>query len=230
MFSIAKAAERYEPGSGSQASFAYDSIRADILCGHHMPNKKLKVHELALSLGISPGAVREALFRLVSEHLVETRDQRGFAVTPVSITDLQELTDLRCDIESIACRRSVERGGIEWEGGLVAAQYKLRATSARFTEDGEVSLEFLAAHAAFHQALVAAAGNQRLLAIRAQLYEQYQRFRAFYSHVAGRRHLAADHDKLAEFALARDADALVETIVDHVSQTTRRIIQAIEHS
>src|SRR3546814_1104788 len=91
MFSIAKAAERYEPGSGSQASFAYDSIRADILCGHHMPNKKLKVHELALSLGISPGAVREALFRLVSEHLVETRDQRGFAVTPVSITDLQAL-------------------------------------------------------------------------------------------------------------------------------------------
>src|SRR3546814_3583666 len=52
------------------------------------------------------------------------------------------------------------------EGGLVAAQYKLRATSARFTEDGEVSLEFLAAHAAFHQALAAAAGNQRLLVIR----------------------------------------------------------------
>src|SRR3546814_9410187 len=65
-----------------------------------MPNKKLKVHELALSLGISPGAVREALFRLVSEHLVETRDQRGFAVTPVSITDLQELTDPSCDIRS----------------------------------------------------------------------------------------------------------------------------------
>src|SRR3546814_15020333 len=128
-----------------------------------MQNKKLKVHGLALSLGISPGAVREALFRLVSEHLVETRDQRGFAVTPVSITDLQELTDLRCDIESIACRRSVERGGIEWEGGLVAAQYKLRATSARFTEDSEVSLEFLAAHAAFHQALVAADGHQRLI-------------------------------------------------------------------
>src|SRR3546814_5127049 len=81
------------------------------------------------------------------------------------------------------------------EGGLVAAQYKLRATSARFTEDGEVSLEFLAAHAAFHQALAAAAGNQRLLVIRAQLYEQYQRFRAFYSHVAGRRHLAADQDR-----------------------------------
>src|SRR3546814_15647078 len=95
-----------------------------------------------------------------------------------------------------SCRRSVERGGIEWEGGLVAAKYKLRATSARFTEDGEVSLEFLAAHAAFHQALAAAAGNQSLLVIREQLYEQYPRFRDFLSHVAGRVHLEADHDIL----------------------------------
>src|SRR3546814_5273582 len=86
---------------------------------------------------------------------------------------------------------------------------------------------FLAAHAAFHQALAAAAGNQRLLVIRAQLYEQYQRFRAFYSHVAGRRHLAADHDKLAEFALARDADALVETIVDHRSEEHTSELQSL---
>ncbi len=227
MLSEAKIAERYEPGTGSQAGFAYDSIRSDILCGNYMPNKKLKVHELAQNLSISPGAVREALFRLVSEQLVETRDQRGFAVTPVSITDLQELTDLRCEIESIACRRAVENGGLEWESGLVAAQYRLRVTSAHYAETGEVSMDFLAAHAAFHEALAAAAGNSRLLVLRAQLYEQHQRFRAYYAHLAGRRHLAAEHDTLADLALARDADGLVEAMVDHLSQSTRRIVKAI---
>tara|TARA_R110000782_G_C14818323_1_gene413535 strand:- start:9921 stop:10613 length:693 start_codon:yes stop_codon:yes gene_type:complete len=230
MLSVAKMSERYEPGAGSQAGFAYDAIRSDILCGTHMPNKKLKVHELAHSLSISPGAVREALFRLVSEQLVETRDQRGFAVTPVSITDLQELTDLRCEIESIACRRAVQQGRLEWESGLVAAQYSLRVTSAHYAETGEISMEFLASHAAFHAALAAAAGNSRLLAMRAQLYEQHQRFRAYYSHLAGRRHLAAEHDTLAELALARDADGLVEAMVDHLSQSTRRIVQAISES
>jgi GntR family transcriptional regulator, carbon starvation induced regulator len=228
MLSNVTSAERYEPGLGSQAGFAYVTIRADILRGLHMPNKKLKVHELALQLGISPGAVREALFRLVSEHLVETREQRGFAVTPVSVADLKELTDLRCEIETIACRRSVERGGIEWEGGLVAAEYRLRATSAGLTDDGPVSLEFLGAHAAFHEALTAAAGNTRLLSMRSQLFEQYQRFRAFFAKFAGRRHFAADHEQLFKFAMARDADALVEEMVDHLSQATRRIIQAIE--
>src|SRR3546814_19145355 len=102
----------------------------------------------------------------------------------VSITDLQELTDLRCDIESIASRRSVERGGIEWEGGLVAAQYTLRATSARFTEDGEVSLEFLAAPASFHRALAAPAGNHPPLVIQSQLYAQSTPLLAFYYHLA----------------------------------------------
>ena len=230
MLSIARANDQYEPGNGSQASFAYDTIRADILCGVHMPEKKLKVHELALGLRISPGAVREALFRLVSEHLVDTRDNRGFAVTAVSVADLRELTDLRCEIESVACRRSVERGGLEWESGLVAAQYKLRATSARYSETGEVSTDFLAAHAAFHEALTAAAANARLLALRSQLYHQYERFRAYYSRFAGRHHVASDHEHLCELALARDADALVHAIVEHLSSTTKRVVEAIEAS
>ena len=232
MLSIASARvnDRYEPGTGSQASFAYDTIRADILCGVHMPEKKLKVHELALNLKVSPGAVREALFRLVSEHLVDTRDNRGFAVVAVSVADLLELTDLRCEIESVACQRSVERGGLDWEGGLVAAQYKLRATSAGYADTGVVSTEFLAAHAAFHEALTAAAGNARLLALRSQLYQQYQRFRAYYSQFAGRHHVAADHEHLCELALARDGNTLVQAMVDHLSSTTRRIVEAIEAS
>ena len=230
MLLTVKDTERYEPESGSQASFAYDTIRAEILCGGHMPNKKLKVHQLALGFGVSPGAVREALFRLVSEDLVETRDNRGFAVTPVSVPDLLELTDLRSEIESVVCRRSVERGGIDWESGLVAAQYRLRATSARFAATGEVSLEFLNAHAGFHEALGAAAGNTRMLSLRAQLYEQYQRFRAFFSQFAGPRHVAADHDKLVELALARDADELVKAMVEHLSDGTRQIVSAIERT
>ncbi len=226
MLLTARPADRYEAGSGSQASFAYDLIRADILRGRHVPNKKLKVHGLASELGISPGAVREALFRLVSEQLVEAREQRGFAVTPISIAELQELTDLRCEIEAIACRRSVERGGLDWEGGLVAAHYRLRTVAGRMTEDDTVSLDYLSAHASFHEALAAAAGNARLLALRADLYEQYQRFRAFFAHLAGNRNLMADHDMLTELALARNAESVVRAMVEHLSSTTRRVVQA----
>ena len=92
-------------GPRSQTSLAYEVIRSDILNGRHLPEKKLKIQELALELDVSPGAVREALSRLVPEQLVVSRDQRGFVVAPLSIADLIDLTDLRCEIEAVALRR-----------------------------------------------------------------------------------------------------------------------------
>lgn len=39
------------------------------------------------------------------QQLVVSQDQRGFHVAPLSIADLRDLTDLRCEIEAIARRR-----------------------------------------------------------------------------------------------------------------------------
>ncbi|MDI1364291.1 MAG: GntR family transcriptional regulator, partial [bacterium] len=98
------------PSPRSQTRLAYEAIRADILTGKHAPDRKLKIQDLAADLKVSPGAVREALSRLVPEQLVVSLDQRGFVVAPLSVADLEDLTDLRCEVEAIALRRSVERG------------------------------------------------------------------------------------------------------------------------
>jgi len=49
----------------SQTSMAYETIRGDIIAGVHEPGKKLKIQDLADELNVAPGAVREALSRLV---------------------------------------------------------------------------------------------------------------------------------------------------------------------
>ena len=64
-------------GPRNQTSKVYEAIRSDILSGRLVPEKKLKVQELAVELDVSPGAVREALSRLVPEQLVVSRDQRS---------------------------------------------------------------------------------------------------------------------------------------------------------
>src|SRR5579871_2366228 len=114
-------------GPRNQTTVAYEAIRADILSGRHVPEKKLKIQELAEEFGVSPGAVREALSRLVPEELVVSRDQRGFIVAPLSLADLADLTDIRCEIESLALRRSVELGDVNWEAGILAAEHRLRS-------------------------------------------------------------------------------------------------------
>lgn len=211
----------------SQAAHVYEVVRGDILGGRHTPNKKLKIQDLADTLGVSPGAVREALSRLVPEQLVISRDQRGFVVAPLSIADLEDLTELRCEIETVALRRSVERGDIEWEAGLIAAEHRLRATPMRVPNGpGPAVSAWVTAHASFHAALVAAAGSHRLLTLHAQLYEQSERYRGLSGLVEGNRNVEDEHRNIAKLALTRDISGLVDAATAHLRLTTRLIVEA----
>lgn len=213
----------------SQATYAYETVRRAIVSGVHTPGKKLKILDLAAELSVSPSAVREALSRLVPEQLVVAREQRGFAVAPLSIADLEDLTELRCEIEAIALRKSVELGGIEWEAGLLAAAHRLSATRPLLsTETLVINPEWISAHASFHATLVAACGSKRLLALHAQLYEQSERYRGLSAHADSERKVHDEHREIIDLALARDADALIAVTLEHMRMTTRLIIMAAQ--
>lgn len=212
-------------GPRNQTSVAYEAIRSDILNGRHVPEKKLKIQELAEELGVSPGAVREALSRLVPEQLVVSRDQRGFVVAPLSLSDLADLTDLRCEIETLALRRSVASGDVNWEAGILAAEHRLRSKLAA-TGDENPRLQWTRNHAAFHSALISGCGSRRLIALHAQLYEQSERYRQLTFDLETDRDVEAEHHHIVEFALARDADALVRAMVAHLHKTTELIVRA----
>ncbi len=215
----------YAEAPRNQTTVAYEVLRADILNGRYPPDKKLKIQELAEELGVSPGAVREALSRLVPEELVVSRDPRGFLVAPLSAADLADLTDLRCEIESLALRRSVELGDVNWEAGILAAEHRLRGKIALVGgEDPQV--KWRQNHAAFHTALVSGCRSRRLLGLHAQLYEQSERYRGLSFHVDADRDVEGEHHRLVEFALARDADGLVRAMVEHLRFTTKLIVDA----
>lgn len=218
-------------GARSQTTLAYEVIRADILKGRHVPEKKLKIQELAEELQVSPGAVREALSRLVPEQLVVSRDQRGFFVAPLSIADLEDLTDLRCEIEAVALRRSVERGDIDWEANILAAEHRLRREPLVVGETQEaLNPEWVDRHAAFHYALVSACGSRRLLALHSQLYEQSERYRGLSLHVKAPRDVGDEHHVITSLALKRDAEGLVRTMIAHLRRTTDLIVSAASQS
>jgi GntR family carbon starvation induced transcriptional regulator len=211
----------------SQATLAYQRIRGDILSGRHIPGKKLKIQDLADELKVSPGAIREALSRLVPAQLVVSRDQRGFAVAPLSIADLEDLTNLRCEIDAIALRRSVELGDVNWEAGLLAAAHRLKATPMRLQgRKAPINPDWVAAHGAFHAALVAACGSPRLRALHAHLYEQSERYRQMSAKVDSNRNVDEEHQAIFELALAHDANGLVDAMSHHLRMTAQLIVDA----
>ena len=208
----------------SQTSAAYARLRRDILGGRLQPGEKLKINELAATLQVSPGAIREALSRLVPEQFVISRDQKGFVVAPLSIEDLEDLTDLRCEVESIAMRRAVERGGVEWESLVLASAHRLLKTEKLSPSDR--SLEWVERHQAFHGALVSACGSRRLIELQAQLFQQSERYRGLSVHMEAERTIDEEHGKMVDAALSRDADRLVAHMVYHLRETTARIVNA----
>ena len=210
----------------SQTSFVYARLRSDILMGRYAPSERLKISELAESLDVSPGAVREALSRLAPEQLVVPRDQKGFIVAPLSVEDLEDLTDLRCEVEAIALGRSVERGGGDWEAAVLGAAHRLRRTTSRNGADRALTTDWIELHAAFHAALIGACGSRRLKDLHGQLYQQSERYRGLSAHIETGRDVAAEHQALVDAALDRDSARLVELAVGHLRETTALIINA----
>jgi GntR family transcriptional regulator, carbon starvation induced regulator len=212
----------------TQADRVFATLRADILGCRLLPGVKLRINDIAAESEVSLGAVREALSRLGAEGLVIPESQKGYHVAPLSLADFRDLTEARIEIERISLARSIADGDLDWETNLVAAWHRLSRTSEgagigpRFVSD-----QWALAHAGFHQALVAACGSAKILQIRAQLYEQAERYRRYSAVVALRqRDVEAEHRRMFEAAIARDSVSATQAITDHLRLTAELIIDS----
>src|SRR3546814_10378760 len=113
---------------------AYKRLRDDLLTCRLAPGDKLNIKEISETLGVSLGAIREALSRLTSEGFVIADERRGFRASPISVAELRDLVQVRSNIEGQCLRRSIEIGGLDWESGLVAASPRLSRSEEHTSE------------------------------------------------------------------------------------------------
>ncbi|KAA6183184.1 FCD domain-containing protein [Thiohalocapsa marina] len=197
---------------------AYARLRADIIGGRHPADAKLRVEHLRRDYGLGATPLREALSRLTSEGFVVTVGQRGFRVAPVSVEDLDDITDMRITLELKALRQSLERGDDAWESRVVAAYYQLSKA-----ETGE-EFDFAAweeRNRAFHETLISACASPWLMRFHAILYDQHKRYRNISLQTAAPvpRDVHQEHQRIYQAALARDADTLCTETQSHIRRT-----------
>jgi len=216
-----------EASSRTLASELVGRIRADIIECELAPGERLPLPDLSLryDCGISP--LREALVRLSTTGLVVLEDQKGFRVAPVSREDLLDLTEVRCEIESLALARSIERGDVEWEARLVSAHHRLSRLHYADPGSGGLSPEWEGAHQAFHLALVSACQSRWLLHFRNVLAEQTARYRRLIVSIGlGRRDVVKEHADIVAAALARDVARARGLIAEHFARTAATVLSA----
>ncbi len=211
----------------TQSDRMFVSLRDDILACRLLPGSKLRINDITATSEVSLGAVREALSRLGAEGLVVAESQKGYRVSPLSVEDLRDLTEARVEIERIALSRSIAQGDLEWETNVVAAWHRLSKISKQLSESPNGLEQWAAAHGGFHLALVAACGSNKLLQIRAQLYQQSERYRCYSGVVARERNVLAEHQKIFDATIARDAAAATEAMTKHLRLTAEVIIDSL---
>lgn len=216
-----------EPSSnGSLTAAAYERLRADVLSCRLPPGARLRINQLGAELDVSVGAVREALSRLTSEGLVISEPQRGFRVAPISAAELADLTSVRCHIEGLCLQRALAVGDVAWEARVIAAYHQLSRTPERAPEPGSpLHDDWCAAHARYHEALVAACDSPWLLKLRALLFAQSERYRRLSVPMAAR-DVDREHREIMEATIARDAVRATELLQRHLQLTMQVLLES----
>jgi len=225
MTSLGSSRRQDDAPSATLAEKAFNLLRADILAAKFRPGDKMHVERLREIYGLGATPLREALSKLTSLDLVTAVGQRGFCVAPVSTENLLDITKTRAWIEGIALRASIATGDRHWEAEVLAAAHRLKRCPK--SAGNGLSDEWYRENREFHDALVGRCGSPQIMAFRAQLYDLSDRYRRMsVQHGLAGRDFDAEHQRIVDAALVRDADAAIAHTVDHFVETTRVILSS----
>jgi len=147
-----------------------EQLRDAIFRGHFVPGERLSEEQLARSLGVSRGPIREAFARLEREGLISSQANRRSIVAHLSRRDLEEVYTIRVALERLAVQYSVHDAQADDFEAMAANTQALDEAIARgITEQEAARLDV-----GFHDLLYRAARHQHLLDawlnIRSQVY------------------------------------------------------------
>lgn len=187
-------------------------LRAEILNGKLQPGARLIESELVLRSGVSRVPLREAFRILAQEGLLDLSLHRGASVRPLSDLELRELFGVRAAIESFAAGVAARRR----DAATVAILRNLVGRMRQAVGGGDMAAYGDLA-AEFHEALVAAAGNETLAGMYAQIRARLRRYQVAMSRVP---HLPetsiAEHEAIIDAVDAGNAAAAGERANTHL--------------
>ena len=195
-------------------------IRQGIISGFYPPDSKLLPKLIAERCGSSFIPVREALRVLESEDFVTFLHNRGAWVTPLSMSDLEDLYMIRIELECEAVRHAEEltTGEIEYLEKLLS---KSRASHKRGDKARVVAI-----NRDFHFAIYSKSNSPRRLKLIDQLWKHSARYQRL---SLNSRHDGADSEHHAIIDGLREGDhrSAAKALKLHLETTVSLISEQI---
>jgi len=202
-----------------------DAIRERILRGRYPEGEPLRQDAIGAELGVSRIPVREALRQLEAEGLVTFNPHRGAVVSTLSLKQIQELFELRAEIEGDLILRAIPCMTAEdhARAAEILDAYEVALHAGQVTVWGALNWQF-------HSTLYAPADRDLTMSIVNKLHQhsdRYLRMQLALTH--GETRARHEHRAIASAARKRDAVKASRLLRDHILGAGRALVAFLEH-
>lgn len=193
------------------ADQVYDQIMQAIRAGAIAPDDRIVQEKLAEEFEISRTPIREALFRMEQEGILELAGRGGFRIRKLGAHEIAEMYGARSAIEGYAARILAETGD-----KATCERLRERIRRAEDLDENTVSAYF-DANRSIHRAIVEAAGNRYMLEFFDNIWNRGSSFTLFASiQPVDLSKSLGDHMALIEAIETGNGSVAAERMISHI--------------
>ncbi|MBQ7587298.1 MAG: GntR family transcriptional regulator [Lachnospiraceae bacterium] len=202
----------------------FKTLRQGILRGDLKPGERLMEIPLAAKLGVSRTPIREAIRMLELEGLVTMVPRKGAEVAWISKQDLRDVLEVRKSLDSLAVSLACDRITGEEKEALQNAEVEFEHS----IEKGNAT-SIAEADVRFHDVILKAGKNGRLMQMINNLAERMYRYRLEYIKDS-RNHarIIEEHRKIIKFIIEGDKANACNAIETHIDNQEKNVISQLE--
>jgi DNA-binding GntR family transcriptional regulator len=201
----------------------YDFVWNRIISMEYRPGDFITDSQVANELKISRTPAREAFQRLETEGFLIPEARRGWRVYSLTIKDIEDIFDLKCEIEGLVARKAaLDRNE---ENHEMLRNYLLQMRQACLNDDvtGWMEMDSL-----IHHLLYMMAQNERAERIIKHLNDQWHRMRRGFINLRGRLDLATDeHEKIILAVINGDAEGAELAMQNHLNSVRQGLMRVL---
>ncbi|HEY0293797.1 MAG TPA: GntR family transcriptional regulator [Bordetella sp.] len=187
-------------------------IQAAILNGQFAPGERIIEAELARRMGISRAPVREAARRLESAGLLTSRPRHGFFVKTLSVREVDDLYQVRIDLELLGVRLACAQASDGQLARLVTMVDHMVEQSSRLNRAERVALDL-----GFHAYIAEISGNLYLQRLFDNMQAEVRMFQSLNEPGYEDPHFVAEsHRPIVKAFIRRDAEATQAALRFHL--------------
>jgi GntR family transcriptional regulator, rspAB operon transcriptional repressor len=203
----------------------YEVLRQAIVTYTLKPGERMNIDELAQKLGVSLTPVRSAIQKLSTEGLVEIRSRSGTFVASLTAQDVEETFRIRCALECLAAR-----DGLEALAGQISRMKELLEAMRKPVRNARGQHAHELANSEFHQIIVRAAGNRRLVDMYEALNAHIKIARIHSSESGWPARVSREqneHEAIVSAIEKRDADQLCAALQAHIYRAKDTLVATL---